>query len=721
MYAYSSGPLPSRSRENETKRRKAKNPLKAANNHLLLRQFEDAILTAADGLSVTSSQQIFSPATARSSLIQSSLEQSLQDSRIPSSSTDVDGGNVDSPGLSLDLCLQRLASLTTTGNRKEIDATPYMVVIVQSLFELEFQSQKKSVFSEDDVKYHQQILEFLWNFYGSIYDVPYKILFLTINLLIIGHHHKEARSMLHYSLEIDSPSLTPQHPTMRKTKRNLSPEEAEKLVQVYLFHVLPKMGLVTEGLAYLETPIDVEYETESQHHNPLGLIPKEKRQMLRDRLMENYESQKVEKPEVKTPETEEEPAKTEAIVDTTTTASESSREIESQGKMRRQPLDWLTTIRRLCSQNRSVLYAAIVAGFSVLSLFVWLRSKSAVTASAEKDKKQPIRGGKRITQTSRQQQMGGQTRQTLVRGQQPMRGGERGWSSLGELFRSFISMGGRPIVKIDTESLARQKTESNSTFTSLKKPPVLRGIATTARMTVIETPYIVPKPSAPSLDESDLKTTDIEVHDVASTEAPPTYDELYPPENPSINDSAPASLSNLPDDRLPEDTREYISSQPLLSLQQKKSGDIHKGFNTLYPRAQLQPFRLEEDEWVALMKGINHSVKKSAGKDAAIGTVGILQMIPIFGQAVSPIGGKVKELAVYSAQEHLEEAIAGANTEVLRSKGLFAQIEMVNPSPSPSPSLQSQERHRRKESQRKQWNKRPDAHMMISLYTIKQE
>lgn len=94
----------------------------------------------------------------------------------------------DTPGTALDTCLQRLAALKTGGFRTEvslyaaegwrvqIDTTPYVAVIAQALFELEFMNQKRG---EDFLKYHQQILQFMWDFYGSIFQVPFEILFLT--------------------------------------------------------------------------------------------------------------------------------------------------------------------------------------------------------------------------------------------------------------------------------------------------------------------------------------------------------------------------------------------------------------------------------------------------------------------------------------------------------------------------------------------------------------
>eukprot|EP01117_Protostelium_nocturnum_P018090 TRINITY_DN7496_c0_g1_i1.p1 TRINITY_DN7496_c0_g1~~TRINITY_DN7496_c0_g1_i1.p1 ORF type:complete len:220 (+),score=36.81 TRINITY_DN7496_c0_g1_i1:92-751(+) len=87
--------------------------------------------------------------------------------------------------------------------------------------------------------------------------------------------------MLHYALEIETSSSPTQSPS---SKTIFNADETEKLVQIYIFHVLPNLDQIPEGLAYLETPVDGDFDNQTDTKNPLGLLPKWKREAFKEEL-----------------------------------------------------------------------------------------------------------------------------------------------------------------------------------------------------------------------------------------------------------------------------------------------------------------------------------------------------------------------------------------------------------------------------------------------------
>jgi hypothetical protein len=111
-----------------------------------------------------------------------------------------------------------------------------MTIVVQCYVEL-----SKGLAQEEDTG----LISLLLHFYSTIYQVPYNILFLSINGLVVIGHHKEALDVLQFCLQ-------PKKPEDTISKRPFSSEQYESLTQIYLFHVVPALNLWDEANNFLK-------------------------------------------------------------------------------------------------------------------------------------------------------------------------------------------------------------------------------------------------------------------------------------------------------------------------------------------------------------------------------------------------------------------------------------------------------------------------------------
>lgn len=157
------------------------------------------------------------------------------------------------------------------------------------------------------------------------------------------------------------------------------------MIQLYIFHVLPNLGKIEEGLAYLETPIDGEYENQSDHKNPLGLLPKWKRQAFKDHLDTLLEDRRKKEDQVHNQtspnNTTERGGKQERGEEgtksnhTTTTSTTSTSTTLSKREPRTLVSIWRSTLDYLKS-NRKWIFFAVSA--SLLVLYLSTREKTKV-------------------------------------------------------------------------------------------------------------------------------------------------------------------------------------------------------------------------------------------------------------------------------------------------------------------------------------------------------
>jgi len=110
-------------------------------------------------------------------------------------------------------------------SKASCDCVPFMAIVIQSLLEIQ---------RENENQINQ--IGLLQNFYGSIPKIPYKILFLSVNGLVIIGKYEQAYEVLSFCLKSNNQSFG--------SSKLFNEEQYEYLVQVYIFYVLPELKKV---------------------------------------------------------------------------------------------------------------------------------------------------------------------------------------------------------------------------------------------------------------------------------------------------------------------------------------------------------------------------------------------------------------------------------------------------------------------------------------------
>jgi len=90
-------------------------------------------------------------------------------------------------------------------------------------------------------------MDFLWNFYGSNLSlIPFELLFLVLNRLLLGKHFEEAYKILVYSIKNGRDSLG-------GSESVFSVEQYTQLVQLFVLHCAPSLARFEDALQILDT------------------------------------------------------------------------------------------------------------------------------------------------------------------------------------------------------------------------------------------------------------------------------------------------------------------------------------------------------------------------------------------------------------------------------------------------------------------------------------
>eukprot|EP01114_Cavostelium_apophysatum_P009816 TRINITY_DN2309_c0_g1_i1.p1 TRINITY_DN2309_c0_g1~~TRINITY_DN2309_c0_g1_i1.p1 ORF type:complete len:468 (+),score=112.33 TRINITY_DN2309_c0_g1_i1:176-1579(+) len=209
--------------------------LPKAEEHFLLRQFLSCLEDSHVAL------QKISHSLKRETIVQFVSNTDQRHSRDQSGAHQLDRKRLED-------VLQRLNALyhecqQHSANRNQCDCVGFVALIVQSVFEI------REVTPDT-------VLNFLWNYYGSVHSVPYRILFLCLNGIVKKGQHEAALHVLNYYMQkekVPSANLLEGKISEKDIPSPvLEVDQYEDLVQILVFHVLPPLYKWNEAFAFLE-------------------------------------------------------------------------------------------------------------------------------------------------------------------------------------------------------------------------------------------------------------------------------------------------------------------------------------------------------------------------------------------------------------------------------------------------------------------------------------